>query len=163
MAHSRPRRPAGAQAQASRRRLRFRLLVAGIVLFCIAWGVGIAIASQSGTEEGRRKRRQPGRCRSGCRRGRRCKKHWSSGQRAVRLASRLRRRRVRVGHLRRLLIGYSENVFAARVTERVGTEAAETSIPGDDETPHTQYVVEVLGVVKSEGSKTVCPPGTGLP
>jgi hypothetical protein len=53
----------------------------------------------------------------------------------------------------RLLIGYSENVFAGRVTEKVGTKTAHTTIPGDDEDPHTQYAVDVLEVVKATGPK----------
>ena len=55
----------------------------------------------------------------------------------------------------RLLIGYSDNVFAGRVVEKVGTEAAWTSIPNDDEDPHTQYAVEVLDVVEAGGPKPV--------
>ena len=55
----------------------------------------------------------------------------------------------------RLLIGYSDNVFAGRVVEKVGSEASWTSIPNDDEDPHTQYAVEVLEVVEAGGPKPV--------
>ncbi len=55
----------------------------------------------------------------------------------------------------RLLIGYSDNVFAGRVVEKVGDEAAWTSIPDDDEDPHTQYAVEVLDVVEAGGAAPV--------
>lgn len=149
MARPRLGRP-NAQTQASHRRLGFRLLVAGVVVFFIAWVVVIAIASQIGTDgdsasaadgdvaEGGAEAQNVGRPDNGpCASQVICivdEYEWDI-------------------YDKRFLIGYSENVFAGRVTEKSGTETATTSIPGDEETPHTQYVVEVLSVVKSEGPK----------
>ena len=62
----------------------------------------------------------------------------------------------------RLLIGYSDNVFAGRVEEEVGSEAAWTSIPNDDENPHTQYAVEVLDAVEAGGPKPVSAGGRAV-
>ncbi len=57
----------------------------------------------------------------------------------------------------RILIGYSDNVFTGQVLEKVGNKAAWTSIPNDDEDPHTQYAVKVLDAVKSAGASPVSP------
>jgi hypothetical protein len=62
----------------------------------------------------------------------------------------------------RLLVGYSDNVFAGRVVEKVGSEAARTSIPNDDEDPHTQYAVEVLEVVEASGAEPVSAGGRAV-
>lgn len=150
---TRPRLRRGAGHQASRR-LRFRLLLAGIALFFVAWGVGIAIASQIGTNEdtARIADQAPEEAVSDARDVGRP----DNGPCAAQVVCVVDEYEWDI-YEKRFLIGYSENVFAGRVTQKAGTETAETSIPGDEETPHTQYVVEVLGIVKSEGPKQLSP------
>jgi hypothetical protein len=125
--------------------------VAGVVLFVLTWGVGIAVASQIGNDEDRLRAADQNTDQGADAQdvGRP-----NNGPCAAQVVCVVDEYKWDI-YDKRQLIGYSENVFAGRVTERAGTEAAKTSIPGDEETPHTQYVVEVLGVVKSEGSETL--------
>lgn len=49
---------------------------------------------------------------------------------------------------KRLLVGYSRDVFVARVQKRVSNKPATTSIPGADGHPQTQYAARVSDVLK---------------
>lgn len=149
MSRFRLRRHAGTPAQASRRRLGVRLLVAGVALFVVAWGVGIAVASQMGTNED-----DAGADQSAANQGADAKDvgRPDGGPCASQVVCVMDEYKWDI-YDKRQLIGYSENVFAGRVIEQASTEAAKTSIPGDEEDPHTQYTVEVLGVAKSKGPK----------
>lgn len=140
----------GAGTPASRHRLGFRLLVAGIALFFIAWGVGIAIASQIGNDEDTASISEQVTDKGAA--DAQDVSRPDNGPCAAQVVCVVDEYEWDI-YDKRFLIGYSENVFAGRVTEKSGTETAKTTIPGDDETPHTQYVVEVLGIVKSEGPK----------
>ena len=154
MARHRPRRRVGANSAKSRaggRPLGLRLLVVGITLCVLVWGVGIAVASQIGTDEGNSStENQEANAVNAGNAGKAARPN--GGPCASQVVCIIDEYDWDI-YDKRLIIGYSQNVFAGRVTERAGTEAAKTSIPGDDEDPHTQYVVEVLGVVKSEGSE----------
>jgi hypothetical protein len=134
--------------------LGFRLLVAGIALFIIAWGVGIAIASQVGTDEDTARIADQAADEGGAKGAVDAQdvSRPDNGPCASQVVCVVDEYEWDI-YDKRFLIGYSENVFGGRVTEKSGTETAKTSIPGDEETPHTQYLVEVLGIVKAEGPK----------
>ena len=60
----------------------------------------------------------------------------------------------------RIVIGLSENVFLATVTEKVGEERAQTSIPGDLGRPQLQFGVRVTGSAKATGPAPLRPGAT---
>lgn len=150
MSRFRLRRRGGTQTQASGRRLGVRLIVAGVVLGVLAWGVGIAVVSQIGANEDTVNATNQGAVEGDA--DAQDISRPNNGPCAAQVVCVVDEYKWDI-YDKRQLIGYSENVFAGRVTERAGTKAAETTIPGDEEDPHTQYTVEVLGVAKSKGPK----------
>lgn len=61
----------------------------------------------------------------------------------------------------RQLVGFATNVFVGRVVEKVGTEGAPLSGPGDRAVPRTQFSVAVLNNIKGDlgGQVTVSQTG----
>lgn len=61
----------------------------------------------------------------------------------------------------RQLVGFATNVFVGRVVEKVGTEGAPLSGPGDRAMPRTQFSVAVLNNIKGDlgGQVTVSQTG----
>jgi hypothetical protein len=62
---------------------------------------------------------------------------------------------------KRQLVGFATNVFVGRVVEKVGTEGAPLSGPGDEVVPRTQFSVEVLKNIKGDLSGHVTVSQTG--